>query len=400
MRPHLNRSSRPHRALRGAAALAGLCAVVLTSCSLPDSVDSPAAPPAEATPAPDPTVTWSADDGGTVKPGDDLRVRVTDGTLQALDVLDHDGKALPASVAADTGTVTDLPPGRILTVTVTSAGADGTISHAVRTIRTAAPEHPLKATVTPGDDATVGVGQPVVVTFNTAVDDRAAAERALSVHVDRSVGDAGWYWFNDTQVQYRPKAYWPTGTKVTVRAALNDVRTGKTTWGVRDTTSTFTVGRSQILKIDANEHMMTVLRNGKAVRSVPVSLGQHKGTWRTRSGVKTIMSIERTVRMDSATVGITGDGAYDHDVPYAMRLTWSGEYVHGAPWSEWAQGKQDVSHGCTNISLANAKWLFENSLVGDPVETAGTGRPMEPGNGWGGAWDVAWKDWKAGSALS
>ena len=77
------------------------------------------------------------------------------------------------------------------------------------------------------------------------------------------------------------------------------------------------------------------------------------------------------------------------DVPYAMRITWSGEYVHGAPWSEWAQGKQDVSHGCTNVSLANGKWLFENSLVGDPVETTGTGRPMEPGNGWGGGWNVS-----------
>ena len=144
---------------------------------------------------------------------------------------------------------------------------------------------------------------------------------------------------------------------------------------------------------------MTVVRDGEQIRTVPVSLGQHKGTWTTRSGIKTIMAVERTVHMDSRTAGIDGPDAYDEDVPYAMRITWSGEYVHGAPWSEWAQGKQDVSHGCTNVSLANGKWLFENSLVGDPVETTGTGRPMEVGNGWGGGWNLGWADWKAGSAL-
>jgi lipoprotein-anchoring transpeptidase ErfK/SrfK len=258
----------------------------------------------------------------------------------------------------------------------------------------------LSATITPGDAATVGVGQPVIVDFNTAVADHAVAERGLHVLADRPLGDAGWYWFGDREVQFRPKTYWPSGTKVTVIAALTGLRTGATTWGARDTRVSFTIGRSQVLRIDAVRHRMTVIRDGKPIRTVPVSLGQHQGTLRTRSGIKTIMAVERTVHMDSRTVGIDGSDAYNEDVPYAMRLTWSGEYVHGAPWSEWAQGRQDVSHGCTNVSLANGKWLFENSLVGDPVETIGTGRPMEPGNGWGGGWNIPWPAWKAGSALA
>jgi lipoprotein-anchoring transpeptidase ErfK/SrfK len=145
---------------------------------------------------------------------------------------------------------------------------------------------------------------------------------------------------------------------------------------------------------------MGVYRNGVLIRTVPVSLGQHIGTWVTRSGIKTIMSIERTVEMNSATVGITGAGSYDEVVPYAMRMTWSGEYIHGAPWSEWAQGSTDVSHGCVNISLANAQWLYGTSLVGDVVETTGTGRAMEwDGNGTGGVWNMPWNSWQAGSAL-
>ena len=100
-----------------------------------------------------------------------------------------------------------------------------------------------------------------------------------------------------------------------------------------------------------------------------------------------------------STVSIGGSEAYDLDVPYAMRLTATGEFVHGAPWSEWAQGSQNVSHGCTNVSLDNAIWLFENTLIGDPVITVGTGRPTEEWNGLGGIWNFDWSEWQARSAL-
>lgn len=239
----------------------------------------------------------------------------------------------------------------------------------------------------------VGAGTSILLTLNWPAVNHGAVQKALSVTTSADVGPAAWHRFSDTQLEYRPKNYWPAGTRVNVVAALDGVRTGKTTWGVRTTTSHFTIGRSQILRIDSLTHMMTVTRAGKLVRTIPVSLGQHTGTRRTRSGIKTIMGIERTVRMNSATVGITGAGAYDQIVPYAMRITNSGEYVHGAPWSEWAQGHTDVSHGCTNISLANARWLYGNSLLGDVVETTGTGRAM--GTGIDGAWNIAWSAWTA-----
>jgi lipoprotein-anchoring transpeptidase ErfK/SrfK len=327
-------------------------------------------------------------------------VTVAGGLLSGFDVADGNGHRLPAAAAGVSGVAGALPPNAELTATATTTAPDGTVRRSVRSVRTDAPQHPLRATITPGDDRTVGVAQPIIVAFNSAVRDHAGAERALRVTTDRPIGDAAWHWFSDTEVQYRPKTFWPAGAKVSVTARLDGVRTGETTWGVKNTTSSFTIGRSQVLRIDAAKHTMTVVRDGKDIRSVPVSLGQNKGTWRTRSGIKTIMAVERTVHMDSRTVGIDGSDAYNEDVPYAMRLTWSGEYVHAAPWSEWAQGKQDVSHGCTNVSMVNGKWLFENSLVGDPVVTTGTSRAMESGNGWGGGWNLGWADWKAGSALS
>lgn len=399
--PHEQSGRRGARGSSTAAVLVlgALAGIALAGCGSPPAGRAATRPTPATAASRGPTAQWNVGPEAGVPAGGTLRIRVTDGLLTALSVSDERGQQLPTTVAGATGTAADLPPSRTLTATATFIGADGISSTQVRTVRIGAPQHPLHASITPGDSATVGVGQPILVSFNTPVRDRTAAERALHVSVDRPIGPAAWHWFSDSELQYRPKTYWPAGTHVTVSAKLAGLQTGTTTWGVRDTTSTFTIGRAQILRIDDGSHQMSVVRDGKLIRTVPVSLGQHKGTWVTRSGIKTIMAVERTVHMDSRTAGIDGPDAYDEDVPYAMRLTWSGEYVHGAPWSEWAQGKQDVSHGCTNVSLANGKWLFENSLVGDPVETTGTGRPMEAGNGWGGGWNLGWADWTAGSAL-
>ena len=53
----------------------------------------------------------------------------------------------------------------------------------------------------------------------------------------------------------------------------------------------------------------------------------------------------RAKRMNSETVGIGRDDpeAYDiDDVEYAMRVTYSGEFLHAAPWSVGSQGYANV----------------------------------------------------------
>jgi lipoprotein-anchoring transpeptidase ErfK/SrfK len=143
---------------------------------------------------------------------------------------------------------------------------------------------------------------------------------------------------------------------------------------------------------------MTVTRNGKVIRTAPVSLG--RSSYPTRSGVKVIMTREVSHRMRSETVGITGDDAYDIVVPYALRITYSGEFLHGAPWNGNI-GSANTSHGCTNLRLSDAKWLYNSSLIGDPVITTGTRLQAESrGNGIGADWNVGWAKWVAGSALA
>ena len=254
------------------------------------------------------------------------------------------------------------------------------------------------ASVSPSGRTVVGVGMPVTVVFNRNVarSSRADVERALMVTTTKQVSEGSWRWVGKRTVQYRPRSYWPGHTDITVTAALGGVRAGKNLEGVKTIRRTFRTGTSRVALIDARRLRMTVREDGKVVRTMPVSLG--KQGYRTRSGVKVVMESYRVKRMRSSTVGIGGAERYDLKVPYAVRITTSGEFIHGAPWNP-SIGEAHVSHGCTNLRLGDAKWFMAWSQYGDVVETTGTGRGMEPWNGVGGVWNMPWSKWKRGSAL-
>ncbi len=283
----------------------------------------------------------------------------------------------------------------LLATATNSAGGTTSLD---RTFSTGDAPRVLSADVTPWGDATVGIGQPIIVRLSSSVSGaagRAAVERALLVSADKDFGPASWHWVSSTEVHFRPKEFWPAHTTVQVAVNLVGVRGAKGLWGKQNRVVTFQIGRSFVMRISDATHLMTVTVDGRHVRNIPVSMG--RPGYQTRSGIKTIMSHQQTVRMTSASYG--GKDVYDEIVHYAQRLTWSGEFVHSAPWSVYAQGHRNVSHGCVNISPSNAIWLFGQTNIGDPVITTGTGRQMEPGNGDGGDWALTWSSWTAGSAL-
>ena len=117
-----------------------------------------------------------------------------------------------------------------------------------------------------------------------------------------------------------------------------------------------------------SEHTFTVSRNGEVLRTMPASMG--KPSRPTPIGNFTALSKERTVVMDSRTIGIplSSPEGYKIVASYAVRITSSGVYVHSAPWSVDSQGHANVSHGCINLSPDNAAWYFNNVSVGDPVD--------------------------------
>jgi len=267
------------------------------------------------------------------------------------------------------------------------------------TFKTLAASTKLKASVAPLDGETVGVAMPIQIFWNNPVKHRAAVEKRLKVVTSVPV-DGSWHWVNSKQVNYRPKNYWPAGTKIAVDIAIQGVNAGGATWGAASRLIEFSVGKAVVTNVNVQKHTMVVRIDGKVARTIPVTAG--KDGFTTRSGVKVIMEKYPVKRMDARTLGIQpGDPEYYdiRDVRWAQRVTNSGEFIHGAPWSSGSQGSENVSHGCVGMSLQDAQWFFQQTQIGAPVIVTGTNRPMTQGNGWTD-WNLTWAQYKAGSALS
>jgi lipoprotein-anchoring transpeptidase ErfK/SrfK len=246
------------------------------------------------------------------------------------------------------------------------------------------------------DDHTYGVAMPVVAEFSPGIKkkDRAAVQKRMFVKTDPPQAGT-WSWTaSGTQAYYRAPEFWKPGTRLTVRLALEGVPTGGGRYGDRDRSASAKIGRSFEMKVDNATKKMTVVQNGTTVRTMKVSLGK-KGT---PSSSGTMVVMEKKVKTVFDTTDTDGDEGYVTNIEYAQRLTWSGQYIHSAPWSVGSQGRRNVSHGCVNVSPSNARWLFAKTLIGDPVTVRGTGDALAYGNGWT-PWDLSWKEFKKGSAL-
>ncbi|WP_072804929.1 L,D-transpeptidase [Rhodococcoides yunnanense] len=220
-----------------------------------------------------------------------------------------------------------------------------------------APANFSDPSISPSGGEVVGVAQPVAIRFNEAIGDRAAAERAIAVTTSPSV-DGHFYWINDTQVRWLPNEFYPAHTSVTVEAG-----------GAR---ADFSTGDSLITTADDATHQITITRNGEVVKTMPTSMG--KPGHETPNGTYIVGEKFRDMYMDSSTYGVPVDSedGYRTYVEYATRISYSGIFVHAAPWSEWAQGSEDTSHGCLNVSTEDGQWFFENSQKGDPVVVVNT----------------------------
>jgi lipoprotein-anchoring transpeptidase ErfK/SrfK len=170
--------------------------------------------------------------------------------------------------------------------------------------------------------------------------------------------------------------------------------TGGGRYGDRDRSATAKIGRSFVMSVENKTKKMTVVESGKTVRTMLVSLG--KRSTPSSSGTMVIMDKHTSTIFD--TTDTDGADGYRMTIAYAQRLTWSGQYIHSAPWSVGAQGHRNVSHGCVNLSPSNARWLFGKTLIGDPITVRGTGDRLVYGNGWT-PWNVSWTEFAKGSAL-
>ncbi|WP_051569842.1 L,D-transpeptidase [Cryptosporangium arvum] len=326
----------------------------------------------------------------------------TNGTVDAVTLTGPDGKPVAGNVASDKKS---WVPARQLAYSTTykvtaTASQKGQTATTTSTFSTMAkPGSITGADLYVNDGDTVGIGLPIVVEFTNSIPkaQRAAVERRLFVTSTPAV-EGSWHWFGGSEIHYRPREYWPTGTKVSVRLGIGGLPMGNGNYGKRDRFATFTVGRAITSKVVNKDKTMYVYKDGKLIRKFPISLG--KRSTPTSSGKMVAMEKAYEKTFDSGTFGLPADspGGYRQKVYYDVRFTWGGEFVHAAPWSTGSQGNTNVSHGCVNASTANASWFYELTLKGDPIEVVGTETHVDKGNGWTD-WEMTWEQYKAGSAI-
>jgi len=379
-------------------ALAGVLVLALPGCTLTD--DGSATSSGE-TAEPLSLVSNVQDGSSAVAVDTVVSVAIEHGSLEEASLVADDDTAIGGTVAGGRWIAAErLEPGTSYTMTASGVGDDGeamSVSSSFSTVDLSLDQQTYPS-VAPLADETVGVGMPIIVMFDLPVENKALYERSMHVSAEPSV-EGSWYWLSDREAHFRPKQYWPAGTEVHVRLDLNSLPAGNGVFGQQDHDIRFKVGREVISTVDVAAHTMTVAIDGKKVRTMPVTTG--KAGNETREGTKVVMERLSSVDMDAATTGVDEDDPDYYnlsDVRWAMRLTNSGEFVHAAPWSQASQGLANVSHGCTGLSMADAKWLFDQSKRGDVMKFVNSPRSLEDHNGWTD-WNLSWDDWQDGSSL-
>nr|WP_237555164.1 Ig-like domain-containing protein [Streptomyces sp. SID4948] len=344
------------------------------------------------------------------------KVTVAHGTLTSVTMTSKaTGRTVAGTISA--GGTRWTPNGSLARATqyrISAAATDATgrTTTANATFATVSTAGTFVGYFTPEDGSTVGVGMPVSINFDKAIagNDRAAVQKGISVESSSGQRVVG-HWFSATRLDLRPQQYWLPGSHVSLSLNLNGVEGAPNVYGVQHKTVAFDVGRSQVSTVDAATHMMTVVRDGKVINTIPISAGAPDHI--TYDGQMVISEKDQTTRMNGATVGLVnsdGKGEYDiPDVPHAMRLTTSGTFIHGNYWADKGIfGKANTSHGCIGMSDTKggkdpntpAAWFYNHSLIGDVVVVKNsTDKTVQPDNGLNG-WNMSWSQWVAGSALS
>lgn len=332
-----------------------------------------------------------------VSPTAPITVSVTDGTIGALALTNPEGKEVAGTLSADKTTWTLTEPlgfNKTYTWTGSAVGADGNSPAISGSFSTVKPKRTVRGKINTGDGQTFGIAMPIAVTFDAPVTDKGAAQKALAV--ETSVPTEGaWAWLDDRTVHWRPKDYWKPGTKVSISAKLYGVPYGNGSYGREDLSSSFTIGRAQVVKANTQTHRWVVIRDGQQVADYPASFGLDSDPGRvTKSGTHVVMSTHATYFMNNPR--------YDYEnfeVKWAVRLSNNGEFSHAAPWSVGDQGRRNVSHGCANLAPANAKAYYDSVLTGDPVEIEGSSQQLGARDGDYYDWAISWDKWLAKSAL-
>lgn len=383
------------RVVRGLALV--VAAASLSSCTIGDSgraqsvVDAPETTQ-QSSPQP-PEINVENGETG-VEPAEPIKVTAAAG-LDSVSMTNESGKEVEAEFNDDKSEWTTTEPlGYGRTYTVEARDTEG--QRVVSSFTTLSPDATVHAYLGPLDGATVGVAQAVTIRFDTAIKDTKAVEDLIDVETSNGT-DGAFFWLDPYEVRWRPKEFWEPGTEVSVKVNIYGHEMGEGLYGAQDSETHFTIGDKVEAVVDNADKMLRVYANGELVKEFPVSLGTDN-VHDTPNGTYVVGDEHEKLTMDSRTYGLALDaGGYVTPVDYATQLSYSGIYVHSAPWAIGALGSYNQSHGCINASYDNAKWFQNYVKRGDPVVVKNTaGGTLTPYDGLG-YWNLDWEQRSGGS---
>lgn len=347
-----------------------------------------------------PKLTASVTDGAVgVTVDAPVTVNVADGVLASVTMVNDNGKTINGQLSPDGlhwQTTEQLGYNRRYTLNAKALGLGGAANRQM-TFQTSSPAHLTMPYVVPTDGEVVGVGEPVAIRFDENIANRVAAEKAIVITTNPPV-EGAFYWLNKREVRWRPEHFWKPGTSVDVAVNTYGVDLGEGMFGEDNVKVHFTIGDEVIATADDSTKMLTVRVNGEVVKTMPTSMG--KDSTPTANGIYTVGARFKHIIMDSSTYGVpvNSPNGYRTDVDWATQISYSGVFVHSAPWSVGAQGHTNTSHGCLNVSPSNAQWFYDHIKRGDVVEVMNTVGGTLPGTEGLGDWNIPWEQWRAGNA--
>jgi lipoprotein-anchoring transpeptidase ErfK/SrfK len=257
---------------------------------------------------------------------------------------------------------------------------------------------PVHVSLLESDGGTFGVGMPIIAYFTKTISDSSAFLKATTVKIDGQPAAGAWYFEksarpgNPLEAHYRLQGHWPAHTQLQMDMPVEGLSGGGNFVFQNSLTLSMAIGADHSSTVDAATLRMQVFADGKLVKTMPVSLG--KASTPTYNGVKVVMERDKVQHM----VG-TPDDPYSLLVPWSVRMTNSGEFIHSASWNGGNIGSRSTSNGCTNLNTADAQWFYNFAVIGDVVTYVNTnGGPMPTWDGYGD-WNLAWSTWKAGGIV-
>jgi lipoprotein-anchoring transpeptidase ErfK/SrfK len=345
---------------------------------------------ATASPSPaGPVVTITPGNGASgADPSKGITVTAAGGTLKNVAV-NTSGDPVTGTYSADRASwhsTWALNVSQSYTVTASAATSGGVTTTKTAAFRTLAPASTFSTHIFEGYQQTYGVGVPIILTFSQPVKNKAAVERSIELKTSRPV-IGSWYWDGNQTLDFRPRDYWPVHTTVSFTGHFDGVQSAPGVYGYHTLTQAFSIGDSVIAVASTKTHKTQIYVNGKLKYDWDISSG--------RPGDDTPVGSYLTIEKENP-VEMKGPG-YDLMVPWSVRFTFSGDYYHDAYWSVGEQGFTNVSHGCVNLSPANAETYYNLAVPGDPITITGSPRSGAWDNGWT-EWFLTWQQYLKGSA--